>query len=101
MISKDFQGKLIITLEEHGSLTKIDGEFKGIKAADLPIMDLASTGSSISKKKIETSFVVAELIEAKMEDPKEATPKVEEVKEAPKEEPEELTIDDFIDDFKL
>ena len=82
---------------------KIDGEFKGIKAADLPIMDLASTGSSISKKKIETSFVVAELVEKKMEESKDK-PKEDkkEVVEEPKEEKvEELTIDNFIDDFKL
>ena len=77
---------------------KIDGEFKGIKVTDLPIMDLNSTGSSISKKGIEVSFVVSELVERKLED---KPPKKEEKKEPPKEEVEELTIDNFIDDFKL
>lgn len=90
---------------------KTDGEFKEIKTTELPIMDLSSTGSTISKTAIEESFKVAELVERKIElnvseetklQPKDETPKNEEV-ELPslKEENQELTIDDFLDDFKL
>ena len=61
-------------------------------------MDLASTGSTITKNNIEASFKVAPLVERKIE-LNEQTPK-EENKKEPKEN-EELTIDDFIDDFKL
>ena len=88
---------------------KTDGEFKEIKTTELPIMDLSSTGSSICKTKIEETFKVAELVERKIELNQVSTPKKDEVKkeepeiELPtlKEEKKELTIDDFIDDFKL
>ncbi len=88
---------------------KTDGEFKEIKTTELPIMDLSSTGSSICKTKIEETFKVAELVERKIELNQSSTQKKEEVKkeepeiELPtlKEEKKELTIDDFIDDFKL
>ena len=87
---------------------KTDGEFKEIKTTELPIMDLSSTGSTICKTKIEETFKVAELVERKIELNQNATPKKEEVKReeeielpALKEENQELTIDDFIDDFKL
>jgi len=86
---------------------KTDGEFKEIKSTELPIMDLSSTGSSISKTKIEETFKVSELVERKIELNQNATPKKTEEKNdevelpALKEENKELTIDDFIDDFKL
>ena len=71
-------------------------------------MDLSSTGSTICKTKIEETFKVAELVERKIELNQNATPKKEEFKReeeielpALKEENQELTIDDFIDDFKL
>ena len=85
---------------------KTDGEFKEIKSTELPIMDLSSTGSSICKTKIEETFKVAELAERKIElnqtTPKKIEPKNDEVElPALKEENKELTIDDFIDDFKL
>ena len=64
-----------------------------LKNSDIPIMDLISTGSVISKQKIDRAFLSKELkiildetVSVKMED--EANVK-------------EMTIDDFIDDFKL
>ena len=89
---------------------KTDGEFKEIKTTELPIMDLSSTGSTISKTAIEESFKIAELVERKIElNSSEEIEKVEvkkEIKEdielpKTKEENQELTIDDFLDDFKL
>ena len=86
---------------------KTDGEFKEIKTTELPIMDLSSTGSTISKTAIEETFKVAEMVERKIElcenvpEVKEE-PKKEEIElPKPKEDNQELTIDDFIDDFKL
>ena len=87
---------------------KTDGEFLNIKTTELPIMDLSSTGSSICKTPIEETFKVAELVERKLELNQNATPKKEEKTEeqeielpALKEETQEMTIEDFIDDFKL
>ncbi len=100
---------------------KTDGDFKEIKTTELSIMDLSSTGSTISKTAIEESFKVAELVERKIElnvNENEQPKKIEETKsleeievedveteevELPtlKEEQKELTIDDFLDDFKL
>ena len=69
-------------------------EYKEIKNSEISIMDDASTGSLVSKKMTEV-FKKIELIEIKDE----------EVIEMPKmkseEEVKELTIDDFLDDFKL
>lgn len=88
-----------LSLNNHDTISlKIDGEFKEIKPTELPIMDLTSTGSTITKNNIEASFKVAPLVERKIE-LNEQTQK-EENKKEPKEN-EELTIDDFIDDFKL
>ena len=88
---------------------KTDGEFKEIKTTELPIMDLSSTGSTICKTPVEETFKVAELVERKLELFQGTTPKKEvDKKEEPemelpalKEETQELTIEDFIGDFKL
>lgn len=79
---------------------KINGEIKGIKAADIPIMDLASTGSTITKQNLEDSFVATELLEKKLDD-KQPAEIVQEENNTSNTEIEELTIDDFINDFKL
>ena len=79
-----------------------DTDISEIKTTEIGIMDLSSTGSSISKHKIDEAFVVADVIESKLDESKLLETKKEEI-ELPKkkEEPTELTIDDFIDDFKL
>jgi len=64
-----------------------------IKNSEIPIMDLVSTGSVISKQKINDAFVVRELKVILDED---VTVKMEEESNV-----KEMTIDDFIDDFKL
>ena len=67
-------------------------------------MDLSSTGSTISKHKVEEAFIIAEVVERKLDETTvvKAEPKKEDI-ELPKKKGEatELTIDDFIDDFKL
>ena len=74
-------------------LTKSDSEINIFKSSDIAIMDLASTGSNISKYKIDEAAVVA--IKEKVVTPEE---KKEEVK---KEEPKKMSMADFIDDFKI
>jgi topoisomerase IV subunit A len=65
-----------------------------IKNSDIPIMDMASTGSVITKLKVTNAFLNKDL---KVIDEKNA----EIVSDEPKEDVKEFTIDDFIDDFKL
>ena len=60
-------------------------------------MDLASTGSNISKYKLDQASVVA--IKEKIETPNEE--KKEEPKKEEKKEPKKLSMEDFLDDFKL
>jgi len=65
-----------------------------LKNTDIPIMDLASTGSSIAKKAFMCAFIVAQPIEI-AEKP--------EVKKEPKKTKEEIKQEEieFIDDFKI
>ena len=79
---------------------KIDGDFKEVKATEIPIMDFQSTGSTLTKKVIDDVFVVTQLTEVKIDENEEVIrPVTTEVVE--ENGPEEMTIDDFIDDFKL
>ena len=76
-------------------LTKADSDINIMKSSDIAIMDLSSTGSNISKYKLDQASVVAML--------KKVHPKKEEeapTKEEPKE-PKNLSMSDFLDDFKL
>ncbi len=78
---------------KNDSFGLIDDDVLIIKNTDIPIMDSISTGSQISKKKIKDVFIVKEneviddneVFEAKSED--------DSIKE--------MTINDFINDFKL
>lgn len=68
---------------------KDNEEIYFIKNSEIPIMDLISTGSVITKLKNSIYFINKELYILKEEDKED------------KKESKELTIDDFIDDFKL
>lgn len=79
-------------------LFKIDGDLKEVKNSDIPIMDLASTGSGLTKKELNDVAVKKELEkytkkEVKQEEKEEEKPQENQIKE--------LTIDDFLDDFKI
>ena len=79
---------------------KSDNEIKDYKNSDISIMDLASTGSSLTKHAIEATLLKVELESfLKKNSEKE---KVEE-KEVVSKEPQykEMTLDDFIDGFKI
>ena len=78
-------------------LTKADSDINIFKNSDIAIMDLTSTGSNISKYKLDQASVVA--IKEKIETPSEA--KNEEREKEEKKEPKKLSMEDFLDDFKL
>ncbi len=81
---------------------KIDGEFRELKVTDIPIMDLASTGSTVSKKVIEDYLIVSDLKEVKIDENEEII-KPEPTKEVIDDGVIEgqVSIDDFVEDFKL
>ena len=81
---------------------KTGEEINYIKNSEIPIMDISSTGSVITKNKIDAIFLQKELVILKEEKPeKEIKTPTEEKIELPKAKIQELTIDDFIEDFKL
>jgi len=70
---------------------KFNDEIKEIKNSEIPIMDLISTGKTISKEEFIDIYKNAEIF--KYQSNKEEI--------TCKKEPEEITIDTFLDDFKL
>ena len=75
-------------------LTKSDGEINIFKNSDIAIMDLSSTGSNISKYKLDQASLVAF--------PEKITPlKEPKIKKPSKQESSNLSMADFLDDFKL
>ena len=84
----------LITNSRDLILTKADSDINIFKNSDIAIMDLASTGSNISKYKLDQVSVVA--IKEKIEEIKE-----EKNVEEPKKEPKKLSMEDYLDDFKL
>lgn len=82
--------KAMDTINKDTMLVKSDIEIKEVKNSDIPVMDLVSTGSVISKNKIDIICKKC-LEESYLEnDSKEGIPKVK-----------EFTMADFLDDFKL
>lgn len=83
-------------------VVKIGNDFDDIKSTSLPIMDRYSTGSSISKGKINDIFVSPILLDSESynvisreEEIETLDIKLDEIDE------QILTIDDFLDDFKI
>ena len=72
---------------------KCNNDIITLKNSEIPINDLASTGSVITKQKLTKAFISKEL---KLIDDKDI-----EIPKLKEESTKELTIDDFIDDFKL
>lgn len=79
-------------------LTKADSDINIIKNSDIAIMDLASTGSNISKYRLDLVAKVA--LKEKIEEVKEENSQKEE-KTLKKDEPKALSMADFLEDFKL
>ena len=77
-----------------------DGDLKIIKSSDIPIMDLVSTGSSISKTKVIDAFIEPSYESVEVLKNTENTPKNEEIIEIIPE-VKQTSLDDFYQDFKL
>lgn len=86
--------KSLITNSKTTFYLKKDETFTELKASDIPLMDTLSTGSIITKHKVDDVFISWEL----QSFIKKATP---EIKESREQKPKEMTIDDFINDFRL
>ena len=74
-----------------------DDNIKYIKNTEIPIMDMASTGSVIDNKKFKYAFTKAQI-----EGVKEEKPETKAEEKQPQDiKIKEMTIDDFLEDFKL
>ena len=87
-------------------IIKVNDDFVFIKNTEFPIMDRYSTGSSISKKNIDEIFVETNLLEEQNFSNIEPNEKSDEKRESKPVELEKIdekmmTIDDFLDDFKI
>ncbi len=83
-------------------LLKSDSEIKELKNSEIAIMDLVSTGSSITKHKIDAIQKKTELICYLKKESKKTENGIEQEKEEKKENHiKEFTMADFLDDFKL
>ena len=74
---------------------KLDEDINYIKNSEISIMDLISTGSTISKKKIDKYFIKKDLYILKEEN------NIKENESSFEEDIKEFTLEDFIEDFKL
>ena len=97
--------KTFILNHKDSLVLKIGGDYKEIKVTELPIMDRYSTGSSLSKANIKNVLECAKIID-KEENKKEKLLEQNEqdaVEEISLEHVDEkiMTIDDFLDDFKV
>ena len=95
--------KAMITDARDSILIKSDSEIKEIKNSEIAIMDLISTGSSITKHKIDAIRKKCELESfLKKENNKENNTYIEKEEERiEKPKVKEFTMADFLDDFKL
>ncbi len=87
----------ILTNTKDSILIKSDSEIKEIKNSEIPIMDLVSTGSTLTKHKIDfiakKSEFMSFITNEKKQETKEETESTVKIKE--------FTMADFLDDFKL
>jgi topoisomerase-4 subunit A len=79
------------------NMLKSGEELVEIKNSEIPIMDIASLGSSITKKNVEVYYLKPELVTFKIK--KEETEVIEEAKEEKKE--TQLSMASFLEDFKI
>ena len=81
----------------------IDGDIGYLKSSDINIMDVASTGTTYTKKNVDNIFQVSKIIDITNEKDmpkKEKVEIIEEPEEKPKKE-KQLTMSDFFEEFKL
>ena len=83
-----------ITNSKDTIIVKSDSEIKEIKNSEIPIMDLSSNGSSISKGHIDKYAVKANLVSIMKKDEKK-------IIEEEKQENRQVSFEDFTKDFKI
>ena len=97
--------KAFILNHKDSLVLKIGGDYKEIKVTELPIMDRYSTGSSLSKANIKNVLECAKVIDKEQNKKEELLEqsKSEVVEDISLEHVDEkiMTIDDFLDDFKV
>ena len=79
---------------------RVDTDFHELKNSEIPIMDLASTGSSV-KYNYDLFTLKKELIDLTKDTPEEPKEEVLEINQKPSKKEEQLSFASFIDDFKI
>jgi topoisomerase IV subunit A len=100
---KSFDYKILtsfLTNSRDNIVLNVDGDLKLIKSSDIPIMDLLSTGSTITKAPIINAFVPASYKCIETTDNVEEEPLLEEENDI-QPEIKQTSLDDFYQDFKL
>ncbi len=82
------------------NLYRIDTDFHELKNSEIPIMDLASTGSSV-KYNYDLFTLKKELIDLTKDTPEEPKEEVLEINQKPSKKEEQLSFASFIADFKI
>ncbi len=82
------------------NLYRIDTDFHELKNSEIPIMDLASTGSSV-KYNYDLFTLKKELIDLTKDVKEEPKEEVLEINQKPSKKEEQLSFASFIDDFKI
>lgn len=89
-----------LTNTKDTNVLKFDVDFKEIKNSEIPIMDLASTGSTITKNMPDSYHVLKNLVEFGESDVNDDTEESIET-EAVNHKPAQLSFNEFIEDFKI
>ncbi len=79
------------------NVLKFDNDFIEVKNSEIPIMDLVSTGSAITKKKYDLVLLKPDFVELK----KEKEDVVDTSKEEITTKEQQMTFDDFAENFKI
>ncbi len=82
------------------NLYRVDTDFHELKNSEIPIMDLASTGSSV-KYNYDLFTLKKELIDLTKDTSEEPKEEVLEINQKPSKKEEQLSFASFIDDFKI
>ena len=82
------------------NLYRVDTDFHELKNSEIPIMDLASTGSSV-KYNYDLFTLKKELIDLTKDAKEDSKEEVFEINQKPNKKEEQLSFASFIDDFKI
>ena len=97
--------KVFVSDAKHNIIIKTNDKQKELKLTEIPIMDRYSTGSSISKTKIDDVYEISYLVKREIEEKEISKPVTKEESKEKKEvslkeiDDKFMTIDDFLDNF--